>query len=573
MIPMTSLLLLATPLLPLALALSMIAPALRPVVPRLLPLAALPGLATVALAPVPSAIAEPWLLFGAGAALDPVSRVFLGFTALLWFAASLAARRWLRRAADAAGFTVAFLFAMAGNLGLILAADVASFYAFFALMSFASYGLVIHARTPAALLAGWRYIGFVLAGELALFAGLALAVAEAGSLLLADLRGTALAPTTAALILLGFGVKLGIMPLHFWLPPAHGAAPVPASAVLSGAMIKAGLFGMMAVLPLGVAALPEHGIVLLAAGLVTIFAATLLGGRETNPKAVLGFSSVGQMGMVALGIGAALLDPAAWVVIAPALVLLATHHALAKAALFLGAGAYMAADGRRARVILAGLLGLPALVLAGAPATSGAMAKDGLKAALGAGPAEWAPWLGLALTLSTLATTLLLARFAVTLARTPPAAAAMPPAPAALLPFVGLAGCALALPVLWPVFAPDAAAALPATGTAATGMAATGTGADGLAMLLAGLVLAAAIGIAAHARAVGPLRFARQVAAPAGAIARDGAARALRIRRGARVLSRRVPSALVARAEAWRIGQIATVGVLAAALALEATAR
>jgi formate hydrogenlyase subunit 3/multisubunit Na+/H+ antiporter MnhD subunit len=353
------------------------------------------------------------------------------------------------------------------------------------------------------------------------------------------------------------------MPLHFWLPPAHGAAPVPASAVLSGAMIKAGLFGMMAVLPLGVAALPEHGIVLLAAGLITIFAATLLGGREANPKAVLGFSSVGQMGMVGLGVGATLLEPAAWTLIAPALVFLATHHALAKAALFLGAGAYMAADGARPRIIVAVLLTLPALVLAGVPATSGAMAKNALKTALGAGPADWAPWLGLALTLSTLATTLLMARFAVVLVRTAPATAMERPAPVALQPFLGLAACALALPAFWPAFAPDVAAAMPATGT----------GTDGLAMLLAGLVLAGAIGIAAHARAVGPVRFFRQVAAPVIAIANDGAARVLRVRRGARVLARRVPSALAARAEVWRIGQIATVSVLAAALALETAAR
>jgi formate hydrogenlyase subunit 3/multisubunit Na+/H+ antiporter MnhD subunit len=558
---MPSALLLATPLLPLALALAMIVPALRPVMPRLLPLAALPALATAAFVPVGAGVAEPWLLFGAGASLDPLSRVFLGFTALLWLAAAVAARHWLSGAKDATGFTIAFLLAMAGNLGLILAADVASFYAFFAMMSFASYGLVIHTRTPEALFAGWRYMGFVLAGELALFAGLALAVDAAGSLLLADLRATALAPTTAALILLGFGVKLGIMPLHFWLPPAHGAAPVPASAVLSGAMIKAGLFGMMAVLPLGVAALPEHGIVLLAAGLVTIFAATLLGGREANPKAVLGFSSVGQMGMAALGIGAALLEPAAWVVIAPVLVLLAAHHALAKAALFLGAGALLGAADRRARIILALFLAAPALVLAGAPGTSGAMVKEALKAALSEGPADWAPWLGLALTLSTLATTLLMARFAVMLWQASPAAGAAKPAFFAPLPFFALAGCAVLLPALWPALAPDFVPALPAAGTEA----------DGAVILLAGLVLAATIGIVAHARAVGPVRLARRVGAPLLAVTRDGAARVLRVRRGLRVLARRVPAALATRAEAWRIGQVATVGVLAAALAIEAS--
>jgi formate hydrogenlyase subunit 3/multisubunit Na+/H+ antiporter MnhD subunit len=503
---------------------------------------------------------EPWLLFGAGAVLDTLARVFLGFTAFLWLAAALAARHWLLTAKDAAGFTIAFLLAMAGNLGLILASDVASFYAFFAMMSFASYGLVIHFRTPEALFAGWRYIGFVLAGELALFAGLALAVDQAGSLLLADLRATALAPTTAALILTGFGVKLGIMPLHFWLPPAHGAAPAPASAVLSGAMIKAGLFGMMAALPLGIAALPEHGIVLLAAGLVTIFAAAILGAREPNPKAVLGFSSVGQMGMVALGIGAALVEPAAWAVIAPALVFLAVHHALAKAALFLGVGAFLAGGPFRRRSCLLALLALPALVLAGAPMTSGAQAKAALKAALDLGPAAWGPWLGLALSLSTVATTLLMARFAVTLWRAAPASAV--PGPATALPFVALAALALALPRAWPAVAPDLAAAMPAADAS-----------GGMPMLLLGIALAAATGLVAAARAVGPARLGAHAVAPARRLAATLASRGLRLRRGARVHARRVPAALAVRAETWRLGQVATVALLVAVLAIEGAAQ
>eukprot|EP01035_Chromulina_nebulosa_P057631 gene57631-78962_t len=125
---------------------------------------------------------------------------------------------------------------MAGNLGLVLAQDAASFYVFFALMSFASYGLVVHSRTPEALHAGRVYLALVVLGELALFAAIALAWQAAGSLNFADI-GPALAVSpwrdaVIGLTLVGFGIKVGALPLHVWLPLAHPVAPTPASAVL-----------------------------------------------------------------------------------------------------------------------------------------------------------------------------------------------------------------------------------------------------------------------------------------------------------------------------------------------------
>ena len=62
------------------------------------------------------------------------------------------------------------------------------------------------------------------------------------------------------LLLAGFGLKAGLVPLHVWLPLAHPAAPMPASAVLSGAIIKAGIIGLIRFLPRG-GALPEWGVV------------------------------------------------------------------------------------------------------------------------------------------------------------------------------------------------------------------------------------------------------------------------------------------------------------------------
>jgi hypothetical protein len=130
------------------------------------------------------------------------------------------------------------------------------------------------------------------------------------------------------------------------------------------------------------------------------------------------------------------------------------------------------------------------------------------------------------------------------------------------LPFVVLAALALALPRAWPAVAPDLAAAMPAADTS-----------DGMPMLLLGIALAAATGLVAAARAVRPARLGAHALAPARRLAATLASRGLRLRRGARVHARRVPAALAVRAETWRLGQVATVALLVAVLAIEGAAQ
>ena len=545
---------------PLLMALGLILAAARPLVWRLMPLAALPALVLALLTPEPRLVAGDWFVLGLTIGLDQPSRLFLIFTSVLWITAGSAARQWLRGDKRATHFGVFFLMALSGNLGLILSKDAMAFYGAFALMSFASYGLVLHSRDAGAKAAARLYIGFVVIGELILFSGLVLAATQAGSILLADMRATELSGASVALLLVGFGIKLGVMPLHFWLPPAHGAAPVPASAVLSGAMIKAGLFGIISAVPLGLVAYEDHATLVMAAGMITIFAALLMGVQQDNAKPVLGFSSVSQMGIIALGLGAGLMEPRAWAAIAPVLIFLAAHHALAKGALFLGVGAWAVAGGLAGRVALTLALGVPALVLAGLPFASGALGKEALKEALKTGPEIWLPWLTLALTLSGLATTLLMARALALIWLSPPKA---PPAahPAAMaLPFLGLAAAAAALPLIWPRL--DAAIAAPVLDAAR----------GDLWPLALGVGVALAVAITAHARAIGVERFLDQLAAPfrvAHALMREAAARRWRV---ARRFGRWLPRRLESDAARLRLGQSAIAGFIAAILIIEAVA-
>jgi formate hydrogenlyase subunit 3/multisubunit Na+/H+ antiporter MnhD subunit len=313
-------------------------------------------------------------------------------------------------------YTAWFTEPMAGNLGLILAADMITFYVFFAVMSFASYGLIVHSGNREALQAGRVYIVLVIVGELLLFTGIMATAAISGRVDVSGAPGVVAelpwGSVVAALLLAGFGVKVGALPLHVWLPLAHPAAPTPASAILSGAMIKAGLLGWIRFLPLGETALPDWGVLCVVVGLTGAFTGVFVGLTQMNPKTALAYSSISQMGVLTVAVGAGLVAPEAWPVLLPAVLLYATHHGLAKGALFLGVGVAAAWTAERRwwrAVMMAGLV-LPALALSGLPLTSGSASKVALKNALADVPLSLDA-IDLALSWAAVGTTLLMARF------------------------------------------------------------------------------------------------------------------------------------------------------------------
>ena len=387
------------------------------------PWAALPALLLALGGEIGATVRIDWFLLGSVLELTAINRVFLGFTALLWLGAGLYMRGYLAGDPRGGGFRILWLATMSGNFGLILSQDVASFYAAFALMTFSAYGLVIHNRDAEALSAGRVYLAMALVGEALIIAGLMLAASRSAAPLLpllSDLPGAIAVSEwrdlTVACLLFGFGIKAGLPLLHMWLPLAHPVAPVPASAVLSGAMIKAGLLGWLSTLPLGLVALPQWGTTMIVLGLVAAFAGAGIGIQQHKAKTVLAYSSISQMGLITVGVGAGLHHPAAWPLLAPAIALYALHHGLAKGALFLGVGLTAHRHGAHRRWLWLALA-LPGVALAG-PMLSGAVAKLALKGAIEAdtlpGMArlpDWWAWLPLALSLAAVGTTLLVARY------------------------------------------------------------------------------------------------------------------------------------------------------------------
>jgi formate hydrogenlyase subunit 3/multisubunit Na+/H+ antiporter MnhD subunit len=320
-------------------------------------------------------------------ALNVPSAMLLGVCSVLWFVAAIYVVSKQRGNPISYQFAVCWLLTLAGNIGVFVTADLASFFMSYTLVSIPAFGLIAHDDTPSARHAGAIYMAYTVLGETILLMAFALLAAAkpGGSLLIQDvmaaLPGSPWRGPAVALLIAGFGMKVGLVPLHAWMPPTYRAAPIPASAVLSGAAVKAGVIGLIRFLPFGVA-LPDAGAALVVAGYAGAFYGVAVGLTQTNPKVVLAYSSISQMGVTSAVLGVALMagDTEA----ASPVAFYAAHHVLVKGALFMAVGLATTAASRRPSIVL-----LPALVLAlglgGLPLTGGALAKLALKAPLGSG--------------------------------------------------------------------------------------------------------------------------------------------------------------------------------------------
>ena len=251
------------------------------------------------------------------------------------------------------------LFLLATSL-VPLADNVVTFLLTWEAMSVASYFLVLTERDePETVSAANWYLGMTQVGLAFLLASFLRLGAEAPALDFADLRGAAAALPDAArgivfaLALVGFGSKAGLIPLHVWLPRAHPAAPSHVSALLSGVMIKLGIYGVLRVgLDLLGGGPAWWGVALIVLGAGSAVLGVLYALMEDDIKRLLAYSSVENMGIITLGVGAAFLFQSLAMPRAAALALAAAlyhalNHAAFKGLLFLGAGSVLHATGTR----------------------------------------------------------------------------------------------------------------------------------------------------------------------------------------------------------------------------------
>ena len=382
---------------------------------RLLPLAAVPALLIALFAPTDVLVEVGWFFMGGRMGLDETGRIFLLLAGFVWLLASFSSRNLLKNDRNLVRFHIFFLTAMAGNFGLILAQGLFGYYLFFAMMSFAAYGLVVHKESEDAIKAGRLYLILVMIGEVALFTVLIILVYSGGGLTLTNIAGASYHPVTLTLLFVGFGIKIGALPFHGWMIPAYQSTPIPAAAALAGSMVNAGILGWLRFLPLGQISCPQGALLFILMGALAAIYGVIIGLNRKQAGAVLGASSISQMGLITVIFGMGLLNQDAGLQAAPVLILYVVHHSLAKSSLFFGYDMVVRQAKPLSYLQLSAIL-LPALALAGLPFTSGAIAKTAFKE-LGMHLGE--PWYGLSayfLPITAMGTTVLMLHF-VTLLR------------------------------------------------------------------------------------------------------------------------------------------------------------
>lgn len=303
--------------------------------------------------------------------LDQLSAFFLLAICILTFSASIFSIGYVREYIgkyNVGLFGALFALFFVSMALVVAASNVVLFLIVWEMMSLCSYFLVVFEnREREAVSAGLLYLVMTHIGTALIMVSLITISFEAGTF---DFAGTAanhgampalLRDLAFVFALLGFGMKAGIVPLHVWLPHAHPAAPSNVSALMSGVMIKTAIYMLIRVsfTFLGVTEV-WWGLLVLLIGSVTALLGVLYALMERDIKRALAYSSVENIGIVFIALGASMAFYASGLAELAALALIAAllhvlNHSLFKGLLFMGAGSVYYATGTKDMERLGGL--------------------------------------------------------------------------------------------------------------------------------------------------------------------------------------------------------------------------
>jgi multicomponent Na+:H+ antiporter subunit D len=341
--------------------------------------------------------------FGGCFEIDTLSIFMSGSIAVLGFLVALYSISYMENESRLTEFYTLMTFMMAGMTGVVMAGDLFTLFVFWELMGLSSYVLVAFLKSSwGPIEAGFKYLVMSATAGAFLILSMAIIYGMTGTLNFAaiadSLRGAPASPWIIALfstLVVGFGVKSAIVPLHTWLPDAHPEAPSPISALLSGIVIETGLYALARVLFLtfdpGMLKLPIAFLAVLTMTLANVMA--LL---QSDIKRLLAYSSIAQIGYMLVGLAAG----TAYGFMG--LFLHVFNHSMMKGMAFLASGSIVHETGTRDISSLRGIgkmmpvtslsLFIALLGLGGVPGTNGFISKYHLfSAAFGSGLG----WLGI----------------------------------------------------------------------------------------------------------------------------------------------------------------------------------
>lgn len=277
--------------------------------------------------------------------IDGMAYFFAVLVAVIWLLVGIYATRYMKHEELQNEFYFAYLLTLGSMMSLSFSGNLITMYFSYEVMTMTTFPLVIQSRNKKAMRAGLKYIGYSMFGAgLGLFGFFFLTVhgipmdfiaGGVGNVIFAY-ENQQLLLIVCFLMILGFGGKAGIFPLHSWLPTAHPVAPTPASAVLSSIITKAGVFCVIRITYyiFGVQFIEGTWVqyTYIALTMVTIFMGSMLAYRERSMKKRCAYSTISQVSYVLLGF--MMLTPDGFM----GAMLHMVMHALGKSILFLTAG-------------------------------------------------------------------------------------------------------------------------------------------------------------------------------------------------------------------------------------------
>ena len=276
--------------------------------------------------------------------VDAVSRIFASLVTLIWPLAGLYAFEYMSHYTENKRYFGFYMMVFGVLLALCFSGSILTFYIFYEMMTLLSMPLVFQFRSKEAIMAGLKYLFYSLVGAYCVLFGMyflnqyadTLHFVAGGTMKMAT-ENAGILLVAAFSMIIGFGVKAGMFPMHAWLPTAHPIAPAPASAVMSSLIVKMGVLGMFRVVYFVFGTEFLRGTWVQTAWLIltllTVFMGSMLAYREKVFKKRLAYSTVSQLSYILFGF--ACMHPVA---LAGAL-LHVVFHAVIKSALFMSAGA------------------------------------------------------------------------------------------------------------------------------------------------------------------------------------------------------------------------------------------
>lgn len=285
-------------------------------------------------------------------AVDEMSILFSLVTLIIYICAGFFSFEYMKHETKEKRYYGFYLIVFGVLNALCFAGNLVTFYLFFEMLTLSSMPLVLHSGSREAVMAGLKYMFYSLCGAYMSLFGIYFIYRNSDTLrftaggVLNETVGSygGVLLIAALVMIIGFGVKAGMFPMHAWLPTAHPAAPAPASAVLSAVIVKAGVLGIIRVIYyiFGTAFLRGTWVqtTWLILTLTTVFMGSMLAYREPILKKRLAYSTVSQLSYILFGLA----TMGAESVTGSLLHVLA--HGLIKATLFLCAGAIIYTTGK-----------------------------------------------------------------------------------------------------------------------------------------------------------------------------------------------------------------------------------